>query len=34
MVNAETFRTAVRAVGKNSENMCSKKYVIFQLSET
>ena len=26
MVNAETFRTALKAVGKNSENMSSKIY--------
>ena len=26
MVNAEIFRTALKAVGKNSENMSSKVY--------
>jgi hypothetical protein len=26
MVNAETFRTALKAVGKNSKNMSSKIY--------
>jgi hypothetical protein len=26
MVNAETFRTALKAVGKNSENMSPRLY--------
>jgi hypothetical protein len=26
MINAETFRTALKAMGKNSENMSSKIY--------
>jgi hypothetical protein len=35
MVNAEIFRTALKAVGKNSENTSSKKvYIISQLGKT